>query len=162
MDTATVSIPCQLVDSNNNCQCRSAILSRPRAPRTLEVSALLTPLVQLKQSAGYQQEATREKRPARIVRSSIKRHHTKWHPYVAVLPSDSVKLNIEQTERSYDQKDPDNRINTSKGEEITGDKLENGDTESMKLSSSTKRVSSNVMDVETECQAKSERNTEKS
>uniref|UniRef100_A0A182WPR1 Uncharacterized protein n=1 Tax=Anopheles minimus TaxID=112268 RepID=A0A182WPR1_9DIPT len=117
MDTAT--IPCQLVDLNNNCQCRSAILSRPRAPRTLEVSALHTPLVQLKQSAGYQR-ATREKRLARIGRTSIKRHNIKWHPYVgSELQPDSVKMNIEQPERAFDQEESDTTVNTSKAEELS-------------------------------------------
>ena len=97
MDTATVTVPsCQLVDLNNNCQCRSTGAPRTRAPQALEVSAaLLKPFVQLRQ-----QQTVREKQLVRIVRSSIqKRHNPKWHPYRVELQQKNTKSNVDQAEQ---------------------------------------------------------------
>uniref|UniRef100_A0A182QWJ9 Uncharacterized protein n=1 Tax=Anopheles farauti TaxID=69004 RepID=A0A182QWJ9_9DIPT len=67
MDAATVTIPCQRVDLNNNCQCRSVAVQSTRTFRPMMV-------LQIKQ--GHETATL-----TRIVRSSAKRHGVKWHPY---------------------------------------------------------------------------------
>uniref|UniRef100_A0A182TDT0 Uncharacterized protein n=1 Tax=Anopheles melas TaxID=34690 RepID=A0A182TDT0_9DIPT len=126
MDTATVAMPsCQLVDLNNNCQCRSTGAPRTRAPRPLEVSAaLLKPFVQLRQ-----QQTVREKQLVRIVRSSIqKRHNPKWHPYRVELQQASIKSNVDQAEQlvegAIDRQSKDCGGTANKSKELAGEKLE--------------------------------------
>lgn len=121
MDTATVTVPsCQLVDLNNNCQCRSTGAPRTRAPRALEVSAaLLKPFVQLR----------REKQLVRIVRSSIqKRHNPKWHPYRVELQQATIKSTVDQAEQivegAIDRQSKDCGGTANKSKELAGEKLE--------------------------------------
>uniref|UniRef100_A0A8W7P177 Uncharacterized protein n=1 Tax=Anopheles coluzzii TaxID=1518534 RepID=A0A8W7P177_ANOCL len=122
MDTATVTVPsCQLVDLNNNCQCRSTGAPRTRAPQALEVSAaLLKPFVQLRRE---------RKQLIRIVRSSIqKRHNPKWHPYRVELQQATIKSTVDQAEQivegAIDRQSKDCGGTANKSKELAGEKLE--------------------------------------
>uniref|UniRef100_A0A182JDY6 Uncharacterized protein n=1 Tax=Anopheles atroparvus TaxID=41427 RepID=A0A182JDY6_ANOAO len=109
MDPAAVSIPCQLVDLNNNCQCRPSGLPTQRTPL---VGELLAPTKLLPSSAVAQAKQDngpaapthrRLRRTAPSSSSRPRRHGIKWRPYALETKPLKSKAAFEQSLQNLSQ-----------------------------------------------------------